>query len=229
MSTEEVTPTSQGSSGGRLMTALGGIALICGVLIVGAYQVTLTPIAENHRIALERSVFKLIPGGESMRVFAVSREGAKPAKAGESLPKGSLPVYVVYDADKRIKGMASEGGAVGYADVVRVLYAYDVSRQLVVNFSVVAHRETPGIGDKPGTDPAFRKNFDALDVQLNADGTALVNPVKTVKHGTKRNAWEIDAISGATITSRAIGRGINESAGQLLPALRANLKALEQP
>ncbi len=66
-------------------------------------------------------------------------------------------------------------------------------------------RETPGIGDKILTDKDFLANFNALDVQLNADLTALANEVKTVKHGTKTEPWQVDAISGATITSRAVG------------------------
>jgi Na+-translocating ferredoxin:NAD+ oxidoreductase RnfG subunit len=66
-------------------------------------------------------------------------------------------------------------------------------------------RETPGIGDKIITDEAFLKNFEALDVKLAADMKALANAVKVVKHGTKQNAWEIDAISGATVTSKAVG------------------------
>ena len=106
-----------------------------------------------------------------------------------------------------------------YADVVRVLYGYDVKCQCIIGIGVVSMRETPGIGDKIITDQAFLKNFEALDVRVNTELTALSNAVKTVKHGTKQNAWEIDAIAGATITSKAVGRGINESAQALLPKL----------
>ena len=43
-----------------------------------------------------------------------------------------------------------------------------------------------------------------------------------VKHGTKTQAWQIDAISGSTVTSRAVGKGINEAAQALLPRLATN-------
>ena len=39
-------------------------------------------------------------------------------------------------------------------------------------------------------------------------------PIKTVKHGSKKNPWEIDAISGATISSRAVGRCSEQRAGR---------------
>jgi electron transport complex protein RnfG len=126
-----------------------------------------------------------------------------------------------------LKGIAAEGAAAGYADVVRVLYAYDPARQAIVGFGVVAMRETPGIGDKILTDPAFLKNFEALDVSLTADMKTLANAVKTVKHGSKTQPWQIDAISGATVTSKAVGKGINDSAQRLLPLLVPNLGRLE--
>ena len=52
--------------------------------------------------------------------------------------------------------------------------------------------------------------------------------MKTVKHGAKTNAWQIDAIAGATITSRAVGKAINDTAQALLPRLVPNLDKLKQ-
>jgi electron transport complex protein RnfG len=92
----------------------------------------------------------------------------------------------------------------------------------------VASKETPGIGDKIVTDPAFLANFVALDVKLNAELSALAHEVRTVKHGTKANPWEIDAIAGATVTSRAVGKAINDSAQQLLPKLVPEMEKLRK-
>ena len=50
--------------------------------------------------------------------------------------------------------------------------------------------------------------------------------MKTVKHGTKTGPWQIDAIAGATITSKAVGRGINESAQKLMPLLVPHFEQL---
>lgn len=220
-------PVAEVTAGWRLVATLGGVALLCGVLIVAAFQSTLDPIAKNRRIALERSIFSLIPDGVTLHIYAVSAQGTIPLRSGQAMPKGAQRVYAVYDAHRHLRGLVAEAGAVGYADVVRVLYAYDPQRQAIVGFAVGAHRETPGIGDKIRTDAAFQKNFVALDARLDASGQALAHPIRTVKQGSKRNPWEIDAISGATITSRAVGRGINDSASVLLPRLRPHLNALE--
>jgi len=91
---------------------------------------------------------------------------------------------------------------------------------------VVSMRETPGIGDKIITDKAFLANFTALDVKLNADLNALAHEVTSVKHGAKTQPWQIDAIAGATITSRAVGKAINDAAQLLLPRLVPNIDKL---
>jgi electron transport complex protein RnfG len=103
------------------------------------------------------------------------------------------------------------------------MFGYDPACQCVKNIGVVSMRETPGIGDKIVTDKPFLENFKALDARLKADMKALANEIKTVKSGTKTDPWQIDAISGATITSRAVGKAINDAAQALLPKLVPNL------
>jgi electron transport complex protein RnfG len=49
-----------------------------------------------------------------------------------------------------------------------------------------------------------------------------------VRHGSKRAPWEIDAIAGATVTSRAVGKAVNASAQRLLPLLARHREALRQ-
>jgi len=135
--------------------------------------------------------------------------------------------YAAYDQAGALKGIAAEGAGKGYADTVRVMFAYDPAKQAITGMGVVSMRETPGIGDKIYTDQAFLKNFEALDVKLAADMKALAHAVKVVKHGSKQNPWEIDAIAGATVTTKAVGRGINDSAQKLLPLLVPNLDKLQ--
>ena len=210
---------------GAMIRTLGLLAAICGVLIVSAYQITLEPVAANKKIALERAVFQVIPGAASVKEFVVSSTGLEPA--GANLPAGGVKVYAAYDQAGALKGIAAEGAGKGYADTVRVMFAYDPAKQAITGIGVVSMRETPGIGDKIITDVAFLKNFTALDVSLAADMKALAHAVKVVKHGSKQNPWEIDAIAGATVTSKAVGKGINDSAQKLLPLLVPHLDKLQ--
>ena len=215
-------PTTASTSSVALIRTLVLVATVCGVLIVAAFQSTQSAIAKNRRIKLERAVFKVLPGATSVREYVATTAGIQPL-TGDTAAEGSVKFYAAYDKSGALKGIAAEAASKGYADVVRILYGYDTKCQCIIGIGVVAMRETPGIGDRIITDRAFLKNFEALDVSVNAEMSGLANAVKTVKHGSKQNPWEVDAISGATITSKAIGRGINESASKLMPKLVPHL------
>jgi len=223
---QQSTPLPPPTPSGAMIRTLGLVATICGILIVSAYQVTLEPVNANKKIALERAVFKVIPGASRVDEFYAAPSGIQAATG--PAPDGAAKFYAAYDQGGAIRGIAAEGASKGYADVVRVLFAYDPAKQAITGIGVISMRETPGIGDKIYTDKAFLKNFEALDVTLATDMKALANAVKTVKHGTKQHPWEVDAISGATVTSKAVGRGINESAQKLLPLLVPHLDKLKR-
>jgi electron transport complex protein RnfG len=220
-SAAEMTPTF------NMLRTLGLVSAICGVIIVGSFEVTLPAAQANRRLAAERAVFKVIPAAKSIGEFyAVAGHGIAAATAGAETPPGAIKFYAAYDSGGQLAGIAAEGSAKGYADSVRIMFGYSPACECVVGISVVSMRETPGIGDKILTDKSFLANFTALDTKLNKDLSALANEVKVVKHSTKTNPWQIDAIAGATITSRAVGKGINEAAQVLLPQLVPNLDKL---
>jgi Na+-translocating ferredoxin:NAD+ oxidoreductase subunit G len=208
-----------------MIRTLGIVATVCGILIVSTYEGTLDAVTANKKLALERAVFKVIPGATSVKEFVAGSGGITPA--GPEVAAGGVKFYAAYDQTGALKGVAAEGAAKGYADTVRVMYAYDMAQQAITGFGLVSMRETPGIGDKIITDAAFLKNFTALDASLSADMKSLAHAIKTVKHGSKQNAWEIDAIAGATVTSKAVGKGINDSAQKLLPLLVPHLDKLK--
>jgi electron transport complex protein RnfG len=99
----------------------------------------------------------------------------------------------------------------------------------VVGFYVLESKETPGLGDKIEKDPTFLANFEDLDVSLSTDGQTLEQEVTMVKSGTKRNPWEIDAITGATISSRAITEIIGTSMAEMAPKIVAQKETFSQP
>jgi electron transport complex protein RnfG len=213
-----------------MVRTLGLVSVICGVIIVGVFEFTLPAVNANKKLALERQAFKVLPTAKTVVTYFATPSGIVAAAAGQEIPPpGGMTFYAVYDATNNLAGIAAEGSSAGYADQVRVLYAYDVAKQAITGLGVISMRETPGIGDKIYTDQEYLKNFVALDVRLNADMTALANAVKTVKHGTKTGPWQIDAIAGATVTTKAVGRGINESAQKLLPMLVPHIDQLRKP
>ena len=74
-------------------------------------------------------------------------------------------------------------------------------------------------------EPHFLANFEALDARLNEEGTALANPIVTVKQGEKTEPWQIDGITGATITSETIGVIMNKGASDWVPVLERDARS----
>lgn len=212
-----------------MLLALGLVAAICGLIIVVAYEGSLSSVKENRRVAMERAIHKVLPGAaKTVAYVALANGGIRPL-TGADTPADGVPFHAAFDAAGQLMGIAAEGSAKGYAGNVRIMFGYSPPCHCVVGFSVVSMQETPGIGDKILKDANFLANFKALDVRLAADMKALANEVKTVKHGSKTQAWQVDAISGATVTSRAVGRAINDAAQVLLPRLLPQLQQIESP
>lgn len=199
------------TSSTKMILTLGLVATLSGFLVVMVFQLTKDAIAENKRIAIERAVFQVVPEGAVTRqTFILTKTGIQ--KEGEG-----FTLYAAYDDKGELSGIAAESAAQGYADLVRIIYGYDPKCECVTGFKVIKMAETPGLGDKIIKDKVFLKNFEALDVKLNVEGTALKNEIEMVKRGKKEHPWQIDVISGATISSRAVGKAINDSVKSLLP------------
>ncbi len=213
------------TSSTQMIATLGGVAAMAGFLVVLVFQLTKPIIAENQRIAIERAVFQVVPGASQRRDYLVRDDGVVPAEQGGE----GIPVYAAFDAEGNLEGVAAKAGAVGYADMIHLLYGFDPACECVRGIKVLKLAETPGLGDKIITDANFVANFDALDARLNEAGDALANAIVTVKSGSKANPWEIDAISGATVSSVAVGKAVNQSAQALLPKLMPYVDQLQPP
>ena len=219
-------PTVPPSPASRAMIiTLGGVALLSGFLLALTYQLTLPYIEANQRLAVERAVLKIYQQTETRVGFVLGANGLRPA---ETAAPGEILVHAAYDKTGELRGLVAEAAAHGYSGVIRLLYGYSPECQCITGISVLQSTETPGFGDKISTDPDFLANFRALDARLNPEGSALQHPIVTVKHGTKTEAWQVDAISGATITSKAVGRMLNQSAQALLPGATRDLDKIRR-
>ncbi|MFM1891391.1 MAG: hypothetical protein RLZ44_468 [Pseudomonadota bacterium] len=224
MSEDAVTQPAPATPGFRMVRTLGAIAMLSGLLVVLVYQWTAPIIAENQRIAIEKAVFEVVPGASRRVDLVLGEQGLfradDPAAQGET-------VYAAFDEQGSLKGVALTAGAQGYQDVIRLIYGYDPDCNCIRGIKILKMTETPGLGDRIATDPEFQANFDQLDARLDSTGKVLANPIATVKSGSKRNPWEIDAISGATISSVAVGKALNASMQRMAPLVQKQLAEIK--
>jgi len=208
----------------KLITTLGLVAMISGLLVVLVYEFTKPIIAENQRLATERAIFKVLPKATSRLTFKVTATGIA---LSDDKANGPL-IYAGYDDQLNLVGVALNAAAQGYQDTIKLLYGYQPSTGCITGFDVLKSTETPGFGTKITSDEDFLANFNCLEAKVNTTQMTLMQVIKTVRHGTKTQAWEIDAISGSTITSNAIGRMLNQSGQRLHPIVMQNLNRLEK-
>lgn len=207
----------------RMLLALGGVALFSGLAVSVVDQLTAPIIAEQYRLRTEQAVFQVFPEASRFRTLQLTERGLEDAPAGV----GSDRLYAAYDAGGGLLGVAIVGSALGYAGLVQAMFAYRPACRCITAAKVLRSNETPGFGDKLDTDLEFLKNFKALDVRLNAEGTALMHPLVAVRHGTKTESWQIDAIAGATISSRAMARAADTAANRAVPWIERQLAWLK--
>lgn len=207
----------------KMLRTLGLVATMSGLLVVMAFRITEPMIEKNKQELIERAMFKVIPGSVARRDFVVQDGNVKSFEAGS---EGTV-LYAGYDENNKLKGLAMETAAPGYQDVIRILYGYDPYCQCIRGIEVLKMAETPGIGDKIIKDENFVANFDALDASLNTEGNALANPIVAVKAGSKTEQWQIDSISGATISSKAVAKMLDQSSQQMAPIIQKHLSQLE--
>ena len=210
----------------KMLRAMLGIGILCALMIVLTFEGTLQRIENNKAEALEKAIFRVLPGMVEKETFQLDQDNSFAVVDGEQSPEDQL-VYAGYDENDSLVGMAVEASGLGFADVLRILYGYDPEKQQIVGFYVLESKETPGLGDKIEKDPDFLANFSALDVSLVDDHSAIKNTVVPVKNGTKENPWEVDGITGATISSRAIGNIIGASTEQWVPLIYNNKEIFE--
>ncbi len=183
----------------RLVLTLAIAGLISGVAIIGIYESTLPTITANKARELREAVFKVLPGVTRMQAL-VYRNGELVAVAEPD--KDEPVVYGGYDEQLDFVGYAMPAAGPGFQDTIAILYGYKPADALVVGMEVLESRETPGLGDKIYKDADFVGGFRALSVEPE---------IVAVKKGTKSAANEIDAITGATISAKAVVRIINEA------------------
>ncbi|MFT5165302.1 MAG: electron transport complex protein RnfG [Saprospiraceae bacterium] len=225
MNETQAAPTIVPTSSTKMLQAMVGIGIICALLIVLTFEGTKPRIEKLRAEALEKAIFKVIPDMVTKRSYQLDQNNSFTEMGSED--KAKQLFYAGYDENGKMVGVAVEASGIGFADVLRVLYGYDPDKEVIVGFYVLESKETPGLGDKIEKDDDFLANFKALDVSLLDDKSALKNKVIPVKHGAKENPWEVDGITGATISSRAIGDIIGSSAEQWVPLIYNNKETFE--
>lgn len=168
----------------NMALSLTCITLVAAAALGGVYNLTKQTIDEQ---ALAK---------QTAAISAVLPEHDRIADAEEV---NGLQVYKAYMGDQFV-GAAVESNADGFGGVQRIMIGFDAESN-IVNYEVLEQQETPGLGthivewfknaDKPGQNIIGRKATGAFSVS--------------------KDGGDVDAITAATISSRAFLEAVNKA------------------
>jgi len=116
--------------------------------------------------------------------------------------------------DGKANTVVFESFGKGFGGDIGVMVGVNLETDELLGMGVTTHAETPGLGSRAKDDPSFRAQFKGLSIS---------EPVKV-----KPDGGQIDAVSGATITSRGVCQGVTDSAefySRLKPQIVEQAKA----
>ncbi len=195
----------------RLVATLAVAGALAGLLIV-LVNLHTKPIIDAYRAEqLRLAVYEVLPGVVNYRTLyrvddvleAEVPDGAKAADFRQA--------YVGYDDSGEMIGVAVSRGESGFAEVVLVIFGFEPDTGILLGKKVLESKETPGLGDKIFKDLEFVQQF------FDRPQT----PLKAIKAGTGKGLpGEIDAITGATISSKVVVSIINNGVADWQPLLQ---------
>jgi len=200
----------------RMIVSLGGAGALAGLLIVVVYTLTLGPIEAHKAEVLRLAVSEVLNDPARYETLYATPQGVSQSLAEAGTEGSAEKIYLGFDAEGRPTGVAVKAAAAGFQDVITLIYGFDPATGELMGMKVLESKETPGLGDKIEKDLAFVSQF---------QGAAP--PLAAVKRATGASG-EVDAITGATISSRAVVRIINASLAELRAPIEAHFREVSQ-
>jgi Na+-translocating ferredoxin:NAD+ oxidoreductase subunit G len=188
---------------------LVGIALAAGLVIATVQETTGPRVAAQRAAVTARAVQDVLPGTAGWIAYALQPDGRLVA-----LPTAATHVdlFAAYDANDTLIGYAIPAHGMGYQDRIGLLYGVDPDLMTLLGLSVLDSRETPGLGARIADDDRFLRGFRGLDIRGDQ------HPLR-ISLGSGTRSGHIDAITGATVSSRAVVDIVNDSLRNWWPRL----------
>ncbi len=177
---------------------LSCVCLASALGLAGTYVATQKKIALRNEEKLNKSLAKVLPQAKTFKKLEATQ--------------GEGDVYEGRDAAGKLVGYAAIGFAQGYSSKIQVLVGLkpDLSHPTIVAIDIVNQQETPGLGANVAAVSTNKTLWSAL---------GLSQPLKNAKPSFKDQfqgkavaglqvGSTVDAITGATISSRAVVRAV---------------------
>jgi electron transport complex protein RnfG len=190
----------------KMILVLTGLSVLSGGLLAA--------INNQTKEQAQLQLIKYIKGPALRKIFQDASNDPITSRFEIKEDKTTRNVFVgVIDGQPR--GIAFETfGKGGYGGYVGLMVGVDVKDDKLIGVALTSHSETPGMGARAETDTDFTGQFKGLSVKNE--------PFKV-----RQDGGTINALSGATLTSRAVCLATSEAAQiyeKIKPEVEAKLK-----
>jgi electron transport complex protein RnfG len=191
----------------RLLLTLGGAGAIVGLCIVLIYRWTLPTIEAHKAEELRAAIAEVLHAparADTLWFYDGRLTAARPVGApGKRVER----VFLGYTGEGAPLGFAITASQTGFAEPIELIFGYEPATHRLLGMKILVSKETPGIADKIEK-PVFTSQFE------NAEA-----PLSGVKGERGDDRHHIAMITGATISSRAVLKGINGAITRWQPLL----------
>lgn len=167
----------------NMVLSLSLIAVFAGLTLASVYTLTKEPIALSKQAKQQNAIREVLPAFKRL-------DEAEKVKVATG---DSLEIYKAYGNNDTFLGAAVKTVSHnGYSGDIKLIVGFD-EKGNIINYSVLEQKETPGLGTKI---------VDWFRTETRNQSIIGKNPVKN-NLTVSKDGGEIDAITAATISSRA--------------------------
>ena len=167
----------------NMVLVLFTITLLSSAAVGGVYMLTKEPIAQAKVAAVNNALKQVLPEYE--------------ATTSQDIEVNTLPikVHTATVADKAVGYAVESNSKNGFGGEVRLMVGFD-TEGTILNINVLEQKETPGLGTK------MADEGNVLLASLKDKNAAQINLT------VKKDGGDIDALTAATISSRAYAEAV---------------------
>lgn len=177
----------------NMFLSLFVICFVVAVLLAQVNKMTAKPIADAKALQLENAIKEVVPEFDN-----------SPIKESYFMSDSQGDSLIVYPAKKgdEIVGFAINSySGNGFSGNIQIMIGFDINNK-IVNYSVLEHSETPGLGSKMAE--WFKDTTKPSQSVLGRD-------LSQGNLSVTKDGGSVDAITASTITSRAFLEAINRA------------------
>jgi len=188
----------------KMIITLTVTSVIIGALLAGFFKFV-SPSIEANRLAEEKkAIFAVLPGAYDYDIVEFEVPSKRKGKV-------KLQVFRGKDENHDVMGYAFIAAGPGFQGIIKMMVGLNLEKTGLTGMTVLEQAETPGLGDKIRFD-GFQNQFKGLRIKPK---------ITYLKNKKPEHANQIQAITGATISSRAVVKTLNKRIKLILSLLAA--------